>query len=239
LPSVDVPTLFRGDFSYRVTVPAGAARLTLRLETETPGAELVIFARAGQDIAWVNNVPVADHFTESPSTTQTLVITSNSTPALRPGVYFIALGLFTVGRDVTAKLTATVEGQGAAADPQLMLSGVPVNFSLPAVEHPSLFNGEFTYRIAVPANARQLQVRLATATQGVDLDLYVRFGAEVEVNDGRLLTDFGSDGPAGSEMITITPGSTPALRAGVYAINLASLTVGRAATGTLTATITQ
>ena len=68
-------------------------------------------------------------------------------------------------------------------------SGVPVNFSLPKVTVPTLFTGDFAYRIVVPAGATRLEVKTSS---GVDIDLLVRLGYEPDIPDGQLQYDYAS-----------------------------------------------
>src|SRR6266699_3597818 len=58
----------------------------------------------------------------------------------------------------------------------ILTSGVPVNFTLPAVATSTLLTGDFSFRIAAPTGATRLEIKLTTATPGVDVDLFVRFG---------------------------------------------------------------
>jgi hypothetical protein len=47
-----------------------------------------------------------------------------------------------------------------------------------------LFSGDYGYQILVPQGATRLEVRLTTATLNADLDLYVRFGADIDLAGG-------------------------------------------------------
>ncbi|HZS07346.1 MAG TPA: NF038122 family metalloprotease [Blastocatellia bacterium] len=69
------------------------------------------------------------------------------------------------------------------------------------------------YTIQVPSGATELKVNLSANT---DLDLYARFGSRVALQNGFVVADFKSVSDDYSESITITPGSSPALQAGVY-----------------------
>jgi hypothetical protein len=71
------------------------------------------------------------------------------------------------------------------------------------------------YTIQVPAGANQLKVEL---DGNQDVDLYVRAAQRVTVNSSGLQADYKSDSPTGHETVTITPSSSPALRAGTYYI---------------------
>jgi hypothetical protein len=214
--------------------------LTLHIRTDNPQDEVAVLVRSGHDVELSDDGPVADHFAIAEAGNLTLTITRNSHPPLTSGEYYVAFAVFTTGRPVAMTLSASLDGSspstGGEADPTLLQSGVPVAFSLPAVSGPTLFMGDYTYRIEVPNDARELRVQLWTETAGADLDLFVRYGREVEVTGNQLMADFASEGMTGDETIVIRTDSTPPLRSGVYFINLASYS-GGAATGTLTATI--
>jgi uncharacterized protein (TIGR03437 family) len=82
--------------------------------------------------------------------------------------------------------------------------------------------GAMQYTIQVPAGATQLKVDLRGNTE---VDLYVRFGELVDIQNG-IVADFKADGEGNEESITITPGSAPALRAGVYYIGIVNFGPG-------------
>ncbi|HYV03162.1 MAG TPA: NF038122 family metalloprotease [Blastocatellia bacterium] len=71
------------------------------------------------------------------------------------------------------------------------------------------------YTIQVPSGANQLRVEL---DGNQDVDLYVRAAQRITVNSSGLQADHVSDSPTGHETVTITPSSSPALRAATYYI---------------------
>ena len=71
------------------------------------------------------------------------------------------------------------------------------------------------YTIQVPAGATQLRVEL---DGNQDIDLYVRAAQRITINSSGLQADYKSDSPTGHETVTITPSSSPALRAATYYI---------------------
>jgi hypothetical protein len=89
------------------------------------------------------------------------------------------------------------------------------------------------YTIQVPAGASQLRVEL---DGNQDVDLYVRAGQRVTVGSSGLEADYASDTPTGHESVTITPSSSPSLRAGRYFIAVLNFGPG-AATFNLSATV--
>jgi trimeric autotransporter adhesin len=67
------------------------------------------------------------------------------------------------------------------------------------------------YTIQVPAGTTQLKIDLSG---NQDLDLFVRYGSPVAMQNNRLLADQQSDGATGDEQISVTALSLPALRSG-------------------------
>lgn len=71
------------------------------------------------------------------------------------------------------------------------------------------------YTIQVPGGANQLIVEL---DGNQDVDLYVRAAQRITINSSGVQSDYVSDSPTGHETVTITPSSSPALRAATYYI---------------------
>jgi len=236
LDAVTGPTLFTGDFSYRIVVPQGATRLDVTLATATANANVDLFVRYASDNAVTSGAITTDHRAETAGGNEQISITATSTPPLRAGTYFVSLAVRTVNVAVRATLTATVTTAASSA-PTVLTSGVSRAFSLPAAEEGTLFNGGRSFTITVPQGATRLDIVLVTSTPRVDIDLFARFGQDVTVQNGRVSADFGSDGLSGNERITITSATTPALRPGTYFISLMSFTAGAPAVGTVTATV--
>ena len=118
-------------------------------------------------------------------------------------------------------------------------SGIPVSFTLPAVNVAS-FIPNF-YSIAVPAHTAKLEIRLLTETAAADLDLYVRFGQDVALSTGGggVIADQTSEADiTGNESVTILADSKDGLTVGTYYIAIGIFTGGKAITGTITATAT-
>jgi len=239
LPAVTSGTLFRGSAAYRIDVPANATQLQIRLNTATPNADVDLYARFGTEVVTENSRVVTDHRSDSDSGNETIVINSQSTPPLRPGTYFIALGLFTTGVAVTGNLTASISttSTGANAPPAVLTSGVSRLVSLPTTTGPTLFSGDLAFQITVPAGATRLKIDLRGTAPDVDVDMFVKFGALARVVDGRPDADYSTEGPAGDESVEITNGSTPALKPGIYFIQFVNFTNTKPFAGTITATV--
>ena len=229
---------------YRVDVPQGATRLEIRLRTTTPNVDIDLFARAGSAPIITEGRVTSDFSAATDSGDETIVITPTSSPALRPGTYFIAMALFTTGVEARGTLTAIATGGGSTTPPPTtsttvaLTSGVARAITLEPTTVGTLLTGSNAYRIEVPQGATRLEIRLETETRNVDVDLFARFGQESVVADRAVLADHRSEGDAANEVITITPSSTPTLRAGTYFIHLGVFTANTRILTRLTATVT-
>ncbi|MDE2927703.1 MAG: PPC domain-containing protein [Acidobacteriota bacterium] len=115
--------------------------------------------------------------------------------------------------------------------------GRPVEFRIGPVENPTIFTGDNSFRLEVPDNATQVTFTLESADSEVDVDLYVRYGEDNEVQDGRVVYDYASRGDTGDEEIVITPDSDPQLQAGAYFVSVLLYDTGVTAECTLTAEV--
>ncbi|WP_457826474.1 hypothetical protein, partial [Staphylococcus aureus] len=83
---------------------------------------------------------------------------------------------------------------GSGTEPQAtgsLSSGVPAKFALPAASTPTLYRGNYSFRIAVPEGASKLTVQLRSDVPAADTDLFVRFNADNEMDgDGNVVTDY-------------------------------------------------
>ena len=113
--------------------------------------------------------------------------------------------------------------------------GQPATFSLEPVDTPTIFLGGSSFRLEVPENASRVTFTLESVDPDINVDLYVRFGEDNEVRDGRVIADYSSEGPTGNEEIIITRQSDPPLRAGTYFVSLGVRTTGVVAEGTVRA----
>ena len=89
----------------------------------------------------------------------------------------------------------------------------------------------------VPANASRVTFTLTSFNRFVDVDMFVRFGADNEIRAGEVVSDYSSESLFGNEEIVITRSSNPPLRAGTYFISLGLRDTGVTASGTLTAQV--
>jgi hypothetical protein len=90
------------------------------------------------------------------------------------------------------------------------------------------------YTIVVPSGSTRLQVNLIG---NQDVDLFVRFGQRVVIQNGNVIADYRSESFTGKEAVTITPASSTPLRPGTYYIGVVNFGPG-AANYAVTATVT-
>ncbi len=118
----------------------------------------------------------------------------------------------------------------------LLRPGQPGNFFLGPVDSPTLFNGDDSFRLEVPANASRATITLNSVDPAVDMDLHVRFGEDNRaLKDGRIVSDHYSRGVSGNEEVVVTRSSNPPLRAGTWFVSLALYGTGVVSEGTVTA----
>jgi hypothetical protein len=115
-----------------------------------------------------------------------------------------------------------------------LFSGEPETGGMPQPPANLGFLSHLQYSIPVPPGAAQLRIEL---NGNQDVDLYVRFGERVFIQGFHPVSDHVSAGESNFEAITITPSSSPPLRAGVYFIAVANFGPGDA-DFTVTATVT-
>ena len=121
--------------------------------------------------------------------------------------------------------------------------GQPAFFRVGPVDVDSPFgliiyiNGGFSFRLDVPANATGVTFALDAVNPDVNTDLFVRFGENNAISDGRIVSDYSSGTTSGNERVVITRSTAPPLRAGIYYASIALADKGVVAEGTLTATL--
>ena len=116
----------------------------------------------------------------------------------------------------------------------LLTPGQPATFRLEPVDTPTIFLGGSSFRLEVPENASRVTFTLESVDPDINVDLYVRYGEDNDVRNGRVVSDYLSEGPTGNEEIVITRQSDPPLRAGTYFVSLGVRTTGVVAEGTVT-----
>ena len=234
---VDSPTLFFGSNSYRLEVPEDASRVTFTLESDV---DVELAVRYGEDNAVEDRSLVTDHRSRNPAGNEEIVITPQSDPPLRAGTYFVSVGVFATGVIANCTLTAEVELDEEDQTPisgGTLTPGQPADFRLGPVDSPILFNRDRSFRLEVPEAASRITFTLESVDPDVDVDLYVRFGEDNMIQNGRPVFDHRSQKLTGNERIGITRRSDPPLRAGTYFVSVLVFDTGVVAEGTLTATV--
>ena len=162
-------------------------------------------------------------------------ITLTPADGLQAGTYYIAAFMYSMNAAAEVELQAEIPGAGGGAGVGTPLqSGVPAEFTLPAVDQATFFGNEI-YRIEVPQGSPLLTIDLETLSPGVDVDLFVRYGDAPYVAGGSVISHFSSQSLTGREQIVISPSSYPPLWPGNYYIGFAVFTKGRSATCRVTA----
>ncbi len=151
-------------------------------------------------------------------------------PAIEPGepqvltdndvAVLDAIGYWVNGVNQSPTLIPLVSGQPQSGG----MVGPPPNLG---------FLSHLQYAIPVAPDDTQLRIEL---NGNQDVDLFVRYGARVFIQGFYPESDYVSAGETGSEAVTITPSSSPPLRAGTYFIAMANYGPGFA-DFTVTATV--
>jgi uncharacterized protein (TIGR03437 family) len=135
---------------------------------------------------------------------------------------------------IRALVTAVSPPPAPGGDTVALNSGVPQGGSISAPEPGKGRLGQVQYTIRVPDGASQLKIDLSG---NQDVDLVARFGQRVEVRNGEVMADhLATTENTSRESLTITPATSPALRAGTYYIGVGNFGPG-AADFTVTATV--
>ena len=222
-------------------MPNGLERVEIELATATPNVDVDLFARFGADVTLSpDGFVVVDHRAEGPTGFETILITPSSSPPLRAGTYYIAFGLRTAGVQAQATVTARFISPPPPPPPTggLLSSASPMDFVLPPLDVPTLFNGSSAYRIDVPANATSLEVEVfETAPSSAEIELFLRLDSEPFLADGDVVADAASVQPGGNDRIRLDANSQPPLRTGTYFAALGLLTLDTLVRGKIIARI--
>ena len=234
---VDNPTIFFGNHSFRLEVPEDASRVTFTLESDV---DVELAVRYGEDNAVEDRLVITDHRSRNPAGNERILITPRSDPPLRSGTYFVSVIVWATGVVANCTLTAEVELDEEDQTPisgGTLTPGQPADFRLGPVDTPTIFFGNHSFRLEAPEAASRITFTLESVDPDVDLVLFVRYGEDNTVQDGRAVFDHGSQKLTGNERIGITRRSDPPLRAGTYFVSIAVRSTGVVAEGTLTATV--
>jgi hypothetical protein len=105
-----------GRIQYMIAVPPRAEQLKIDLIGDQ---DIDLYVRFNQRVLIQNLRPLADHVSRTESATESITITAESSPPLRPGLYLIAVGNFGSG-DANFSVTATVTGGQTGRAPAIV-----------------------------------------------------------------------------------------------------------------------
>ena len=170
--------------------PPGAARVALDLAAVNPAVDVDLYVRFGRDNELQDGQVVRDHSSRGPSGNERIVITRYSNPPLQTGTWFVSLLLYDTNAAAEGTLTATL---GFDEEPPPvrevggpLTPGQPAAFRLGPVGSSTLFNGEFSFRLEVPADAARVTFDLTAVDPAVDVDIYVVSEGTTSCKMGRL-----------------------------------------------------
>ena len=199
---------------YTIEVPVGSSTLNIDLL----GADNVdLYARREIGVGIEDGKAVADFSATSSSSNETITVTLGSTPSLESGTYFIAIANC-ASSSTNFSLSATViaSSGGGGTDEVPLTSGTWTDGTIVAnpVDEPgsSYKLGSRQFVIDVPAGASVLTVYLFGANSEMDLDLLVRRGERIEIDDDDdLVADARSQTPTHLESLVLDDSSSPKL----------------------------
>jgi Zn-dependent metalloprotease len=214
--SIQVPDsrfCFIADRQYAIQVPSGTKSLTVEV-AGSGNADL--YVRYGSAITISNSQVVADFGSFSTSNNETIVIDQTHTPALKSGIYYIAVSdCAGFGINYTLRATLTSSGGTGGTDEVTLTAGTTITGQVqgaPQSEQQGGILGVTQYVIDVPTNVTGLDVKLIGTTANTDIDLLVRRGARVQVDsNGYLLADRFSLTPSNIEYVSTDSSTVPKL----------------------------
>ncbi len=108
-PTVNFPTLINGSSGYRIVVPTGATQLQVRVNDPTQFGSFFVYLRFGSDVVLTAGGQVLfDQASPNQGSDITVRVAGDSSPPLRAGTYFIAIGVTNFGKGASGIITATV-----------------------------------------------------------------------------------------------------------------------------------
>lgn len=131
LPSLTTPTLFS---SYVVDVPANASSLEVELVAVFPSSvEIDLFLSLGSSPYVSGGNVVADAASTQPGSNDRVRLDLSSQPPLRPGRYFVAVGLRTLNTFVRGTIAARIETTTPQPKPTVSEGGIVLATGTPAI----------------------------------------------------------------------------------------------------------
>ena len=107
LAAVGEPTLFAGRSSYRFEVSEGTESIAVSLNLVDPGVDVDLYLRFARESELKDGIVLSDYRSEGFKGNEQIVISGDSKPPLRPGTYFVSLGVYTARSNVEGTLVFT------------------------------------------------------------------------------------------------------------------------------------
>lgn len=205
--------------TYVIDVPAG--RKSILVRATGANGDIDLYLRHNAPMEDYSEQP--DHAANSVRADEQLYVDSRSSPALRPGRYY--LDIARTSSDVEyGPIQLEVEFDGPKPEPLPATSGPLRELEFGERVSVDLYEtGDrgARFRFEVPNNAQTLDVRVLGASR--DVDLFLRKGNVITSHTDESGYDIQSVTTRLNERIELARNSTPALTAGVWYLDVASL----------------
>lgn len=214
---------------YRLEVPEDADGFLIALDKQG-ATDVILVLSAGTPIEQAERLFISREEKDEIDSEEFLACMKPACTVFQSGPWFIGLINFS-----TDPQTYTIVGQ---ITPVRLESGVSRTGTIEGVAQG--FSGTLgfvDYQIEVPSDATALRVELENKASG-NIDLAVRFGEPVTVQQGRLVSDVLANSTEGIEAVTLDASSNPALKEGTYFMTIINREKTRQ-NFTLTATLTR
>jgi Zn-dependent metalloprotease len=195
---------------YRVQVPMRASRLRIRLDSNT---DVRFYIRYRVPIT-IEEGRIQAEQVSATGTSVAGSLTLDSLPELQAGIYYIGVvNASTQAAQYTLQVSVAAE-DGSGPIVTRVDNGSAVSGSAPS--GPFLASRQFA--VDVPEGVKTLRILL---DGNQDVDLYVRIGRPLYVNDaGGVVSDFASETESSSESVTLSRNDGGTLPAGLYFIGV-------------------
>lgn len=196
---------------YLIDIPENALGFLFTLD-KSDLVDLTMVASDGVPLAEATGVFVSRF--EGEEITNQEVLACFQCEVFQPGPWYIGIINYEdTPQDYTLDLSVT---------PIFLENGTPGRGTVPGV--PEGFGGQvgfIDFRIDVGAENRSLRIEMESTTGG-DVDLFVRFGTFVDVQQGGIITDYRAETIEPLEVIIIDENSDPPLEPGPYFMQVAN-----------------
>ena len=201
---------------YTIEVPGDATALQVDLRAVQTGSDIDLYVRFNQPVAvqrgFAQPEIIADHRSEGPRGTESITITSESSPRLQAGTYYVGIVNWTdAPPQIDYDLTATID--------QTPPQDIPLTANVPQRDsigpRPPTWRLFPQYTIEIGDTVQQLDVIVTPDDPQQDLDFAVRLNQRVELESGRVIADVIDQKPTSGGTITLI---RPALQNGTYFI---------------------